>query len=216
VSNLEGPSTGHTAYDMILKLLHWIKNQWIVVGLGLIITVLLLFALLGGIFGFGTELFGFRVGAPSKQESGVPTGAFMYSIVPCADLGAPGEFEAFEDAAGRFVVGVGEFYSARGQQQTIFPAPTSGKMGIGGDTHSVLELKNLPAHYHDYIDAYFLEHQGHMPSDSQSVGGSLGGSQGVDNDNTRWELPRVTAESGSNSPIAQLPPYVALHACVKD
>lgn len=101
----------------------------------------------------------------------------------------------------RFIIGAGNHYALN---------------ATGGATNATLSKANLPAHDHDFKDAYYAESV--VPSKLPTGGGytNLGyevtgsGNHDADNNYMYWR-PMTTDSSGSGSSFSILPPYYAVY-----
>ena len=106
------------------------------------------------------------------------------------------------DLLGRFILGAGNGKDL----------PDRNINESGGQYKIKLTVDNLPAHAHDYVDAYYSEKGGNDP-DYQT--NNMKGSGDSDGDNRPWILSRKTKPTGENKPFDIMPPYYVLAYIIK-
>lgn len=121
--------------------------------------------------------------------------------------GCPEGWSEFSESRGLVIVGTGEAYPYR---QT------------GGEEEISLTDKHIPFHQHPYMDIYHSENPASRPPDAVKldIPDRKGVSASVDNDNAGWAVGRLTGafgrEEDERSRHTNMPPYIALHFCMRD
>jgi microcystin-dependent protein len=105
------------------------------------------------------------------------------------------------DLRGRFILG-----SGNGANLT---ARAVGQ--AGGEENVTLNVDQMPAHSHPYVDSYWSEHWGN----DKSFGNNLIGSKGTDNDNALYTKDRNTSQVGGNKAHNNMPPFYVLAYIMK-
>ena len=116
--------------------------------------------------------------------------------------GCPTGWEEYDDAKGRFIVGVGQ-HSLNNEYGTPVPIKQVGEKG--GQDQVKLEVEHLPAHKHENPSRGADGRGNYFVQALQATGlGEYGGVHA-----------RPTQETGGNQPHNNIPPYVALRYCEK-
>ncbi len=105
------------------------------------------------------------------------------------------------DLRGRFILSAGQ-----GGGLSNRPLNQTG----GAETHT-LNINEMPAHAHPYVDSYWSEWSGN----DKSFGNRLPGANSGDGDNAPLTLDRNTTSTGGNQPHNNMPPFYVLSYIMK-
>tara|TARA_B100000315_G_scaffold259689_2_gene316702 strand:- start:2798 stop:3829 length:1032 start_codon:yes stop_codon:yes gene_type:complete len=145
-----------------------------------------------------------------------PNGTIILSTVSCSQI-QQGNWEIYEKAKGRFLVGTGTGKDVNKVSQTFTLGP-----GKKQEYEHKLIEKDLPEHTHSLISHpnrpqnEYLTRRGKYPahevSDSRHKDSGMDQTSGLAN---QFNLKKWGAEAGTQLPISNIPPYIALHFCIK-
>ena len=133
-------------------------------------------------------------GPASTNTAGLPDGIVVASTVRCSELGSG--WKLYEEAQGRFIIGVGATEDDRGELRQFSLLDTAGTF------QHALTVPEMPSHNHDVGDHF---------SELHSADYFALGDRGFIN----RTADRTTSDTGGGVPHNNMPPYLTLHFCFR-
>lgn len=140
----------------------------------------------------------------TRQLQPVPDGAVIISTVECDQI-TQGRWSRYEMAAGRFLVSVGAGTDVQGVTKVF----SQGQSTNSGEYEHMLSESEFPSHTHS-MDQKVNTTGGHRPGHP-----IFDTAEETSGKPTQISLNSWGAEKGKQKPVVLLPPYIALHFCMK-
>lgn len=116
----------------------------------------------------------------------------------------PTGFRRFDEAEGRTLVGAGSINDVDTGMTLSYSVGD-----VGGKAYHALTIDEMPAHQHDFEDAYFSEHWGNLGN--RNLPGSNGGQ---DNDNSYYTRDAKTDTVGGSQAHENRMPFYVVNWCI--